>query len=91
MQHSALKLYSSTMSCTGVVHVYWVFTKKSWLCSLYRYLQQNLLTRLENLEGLTELDTLNVANNSITRLENIGKTHHDLSPVALKYCRTCEV
>ena len=55
-----------------------------WLVSLVcnylphfsRYLQQNLLSKLENLEHLEFLDTLNVSNNTISKIENIGEFIH---------------
>ena len=39
----------------------------------FRYLQQNLLTKLENVEHLEYLDTLNVSNNTISKIEDISK------------------
>ena len=40
-----------------------------------RYLQQNLLSKMENLEHLQLLDTLNVSNNTIYKIENISKLY----------------
>src|SRR5690349_33304 len=37
-----------------------------------RYLQQNMIEKLEGLESLDELDTLNVAENYIDKIENIS-------------------
>lgn len=39
----------------------------------FRYLQQNLLSKIENVEHLQQLDTLNVSNNTIYKIENISK------------------
>lgn len=36
------------------------------------YLQRNLLRRLRNLEPLVNLDQLNVSNNTIRTIENLG-------------------
>ena len=58
-------------------------TKCTFNLSLYspvRYLQQNLLSKMENLEHLQQLDTLNVSNNTIYKIENISK----LAAVPLK-------
>lgn len=41
--------------------------------NFHRYLQQNVIKNLENLEKLQILDTLNVSNNIIPKIENIGK------------------
>ena len=43
------------------------------VCFDFRYLHQNLLSKLENLEPLQHLDTLNVSNNVIDKIENICK------------------
>ena len=44
-----------------------------------RYLHQNLLSQLENLEPLQKLDTLNVSNNSIDKIENLCKFQRDIN------------
>ena len=41
------------------------------LLNFVRFLHQNLITKIKNLESLQNLGTLNLSNNMITRLENL--------------------
>ena len=41
------------------------------ISQFYRFLHQNLITKIENLDSLQNLGTLNLSNNMITRLENL--------------------
>ena len=38
------------------------------------YLHQNLIEKIENLEALQQLDTLNVSNNLIKKIDNLSKS-----------------
>jgi len=40
------------------------------------YLQENIIGKLENLEAMTELDTLNVSKNFIAKIENLSHMKH---------------
>lgn len=57
---------------------------------MHRYVQQNCLMRISNLEGLEVLDTLNISNNRISVIENLAcctqlrtliATHNNLESV----------
>ena len=41
------------------------------ISQFFRFLHQNLITKIENLDSLQNLGTLNLSNNMITRLENL--------------------
>ena len=40
---------------------------------LFIYLHQNLISKIENLNHLQYLDTINLSNNYVTKIENLGK------------------
>jgi len=37
-----------------------------------RYLQENIINRIENLDTLSVLDTLNLSTNAISKIENLA-------------------
>jgi len=39
---------------------------------IYRYLQENCIKKIENLDHLTKLATLNLAQNFVTKVEGLG-------------------
>ena len=43
------------------------------LLCVCRFLHQNLIKNIENIDHLKYLDTLNLSNNQITHLENLSK------------------
>lgn len=55
--------------CNQVTSPSWV--PSSTLCFSCSFLQQNLIKKIENLHHLQLLDTLNLSNNMVLKLENL--------------------